>query len=69
MNERTHLLFTHCTDDGNQKIFAFVKIGLNLCSKVALGHLDVIFGGTILSHEVEEAIVNVNLDKEEINLG
>lgn len=62
MDKETHLLFAHCANDGNQKIFAFIKIGLDLRSKFTLRHFDIVLGGTVLSHEIEEAFVNVNLD-------
>jgi hypothetical protein len=63
MNKETHLLFTHCTNNGNQKIFAFIEIGMDLCSKIALRHFNIVFGGTVLSHEIEEAFIDVNLER------
>lgn len=56
-----YLLFLHSTDDGDQEILAFVEAALDLLSKVTLGHLDIIFSYTVLRHEVEETIVNVDL--------
>lgn len=57
-----YLLFLHSTDDSDQEIFAFVESRLDIISKVTLGHSDVIFGHTVLGHEVEETIVNVDLN-------
>jgi len=54
------LFFTHGGDDSNQKILSFLEISLNLLSKVTLRDLDIIFRGSILGHEIEEALVNVN---------
>jgi len=54
------LLFTHGTDDGDKQIFTFIEGGHNFFAHVALRNFDIIFGGAILGHKVEEAIINVN---------
>lgn len=57
----TYLLFAHGADDGDEEIFALIEAGLNLLAKVTLRDLDIVFGGTVGSHEIEEAIINVDL--------
>jgi hypothetical protein len=41
-------------------VLAVVKVGLDLLAKFALGDLDVVLAGTILGHQVEETVVDVD---------
>lgn len=45
-------LLTHSRDDSDQKVLALVKLGLQFFAQLAFGALDVILGGSILSHQV-----------------
>ena len=60
--EGNGLLLTHSRDDGDKEIFAFVEVGLDLLAHVTLGKLDVVLGGAVLSHQVEEAVIDVDLE-------
>ena len=55
------LLFTHSGDDGDEEILALVKVGLDQLAELAVGNLDIVLRGAILSHQVQEAVINVNL--------
>ena len=55
------LLLTHGRDDSDEQILALIEVGLDLLAKVALRKLDVVLGGTILGHEVEETVIDVDL--------
>ena len=57
----TYLLLIHGTDDGDQKIFSFFKRGCDLSSNVTFRDLDIVFGVAVISHEIKEAIINVDL--------
>ena len=59
--EKTHLLLAHGRDDGDEQILAVIEVGLDLLAKVTLRDLDIVLRGTVLSHEVEETIVDVDL--------
>jgi len=58
--KRDGLLFTHCADNGDKEILALIEPALNVTPEVALRHLNIILWGTILSHEVEETVVNID---------
>ena len=62
----SYLLLAHSRNDGDQEVLAFVKVGLNLGAEFTLRDLNIIFGGTILGHEVEETVVDVDLEKEQV---
>ena len=57
----TYLLFTHSSDDGDEQIFTGIKVTANLGAKITLGDLDVVFRGTVVSHEVKETVIDVDL--------
>ena len=59
--EKTHLLLAHGRDDGDEQVLAVIEVGLDLLAEVTLRDLDVVLRGTVLSHEVEETIVDVDL--------
>ena len=59
----THLLFTHGGNDRDKEVLAVIEVGLDLLAKVAVRKLDIVLGGTVLGHEVEEAVVDVDLQK------
>ena len=59
--DKTHSLFAHSTNDGDQEILAIVEAGLNIFAYVAFGKLDIVLWGAVLGHEVEETIVDVDL--------
>ena len=58
------LLLTHSGDDGDKEILAVIEARLDFLADVTIGYFDIILGSTILSHEVEETIVNVDLYAE-----
>ena len=55
------LLLTHSRDDGDKQVLALVEVGLDLLAHITLGKLDIVLGGTILSHQVEETVIDVDL--------
>lgn len=55
------LLLAHGGDDGDEELLAVVEVGLDLLAEFALGDLDVVLGGAVAGHEVEEAVVDVDL--------
>ena len=57
------LLLTHGRDDGDKQVLALVEIALDLLAKVAVRKLDIVLSGTVLGHEVEEAVVDVDLQE------
>lgn len=58
------LLLTHSGDNGDKEILAVIEAGLDLLADITIGNLDIILGSTVLSHEVKETIVNVDLRPE-----
>ncbi len=54
------LLFTHGRDDCHEKVLSVLKGSLNVLAQITLGYLDVVLGRSILSHEVEETIIDVH---------
>jgi len=54
------LLLAHGTDDRDKEILAIIETGLDFLAKIAFGDLDVVFGGAIGGHEVEETIIDVD---------
>lgn len=58
----TYLLLSHGRDDGNEYVRTRFKVFGNLFAKVAFGDFDVVLGDTVVGHEVEEAVVNVDLN-------
>lgn len=59
--ECIYLFFSHGTDDGDQEILAIIKASLDILSEITLGNTDVILSNTLLSHEVKEAIIKIDL--------
>ena len=57
------LLFAHGRDDGDQEILALIESTLNLGTHVTLGDLDIVLRSTILSHQVQEAVIDVDLER------
>lgn len=55
------LLLAHGGDNGDQQILAIIEVGMDLLAEITLGDLHIVLGGTISSHQVEEAIVDVDL--------
>ena len=66
--EGDSLLLTHGGDDGDEEVLAIIEIGLNLLAELAVRELDVVLGGAVLGHEVEEAVVDVDLSRVERGL-
>ena len=54
-------LFTHGGDDGDKEIFTVIEVALDLLANVALRDTNVVLGGTILGHQVQETIIDVDL--------
>ena len=59
---RDGLLLAHSRDDGDEEILAFLKAGLDFLANVTLGDLDVVLGDTVVGHQVEETVVDVDLE-------
>ena len=59
--EKTYLLLAHGRDDGDKEVLALIEVALDLLAEVTLRQLDVVLGGTVLSHEVQETVVDVDL--------
>lgn len=57
----SYLLLSHSANDSDHKFLVGVEFFLNLFAEVAFGNFDIIFRSTIGGHEVEEAIVDVDL--------
>ena len=55
------LLLAHGRNDRDEQILAVVEVGLDLLAHVTLGELDIVLGGAVLGHEVEEAVIDVDL--------
>jgi hypothetical protein len=54
------MLFTHCSNDGNQNVLTIIEQTLNLITKLTLGKLDVALGITRVSDQGQESILNIN---------
>lgn len=52
-------LLIHSGDDGDQQVLTLVESSLDGVTQLTLWSLDVILGVTILGHQVQETIVNV----------
>ena len=50
------LLLAHGGDDGNADLLARLESGLDVGTDLALGDLDVVLGGTVREHQVEETL-------------
>lgn len=59
-----HLL-TEGVDDGDDDLLAVLESLLNVLAKLVLGDLDVVLGVSVVVHQVEESVVNV----DELELG
>lgn len=59
------LLLAHGGDDGDEEVLAVVEVGLDLLAELALGDLDVVLRVAVLGHEVEEAVIDVDLGEPE----
>jgi len=56
-----YLLLAHGSDDSDKEIFTLIECGRDLRANVTLRNLNIILRGTILSHQVKEPIINVDL--------
>ena len=55
------LLLTHSRDDGDKQVLAVVELGLDLLAHITVGKLDIVLSSTVLSHQVKETVINVDL--------
>lgn len=55
------LLFAHGGNDGHQEILALVETSLDFLAEVTLRDLDVILRCAVGGHQVEEAVIDVDL--------
>ena len=55
-------LLTHGGDDRDQELLAFIETIGDTLSDVPLRDLDVVLGDTVVVHEVEETIIDVDLE-------
>ena len=60
--DSTDLLFSHGTNNSDQEILAVIKTCLYFFAQIAVGNFNIILGSTILCHEVQEPVVNVDLE-------
>lgn len=47
---------THGGNDGNSDLLAILESGFNVLAEFSFGDLDVVLGGTVLQHQVQEAL-------------
>ena len=59
------LLLTHSRDDGDQQVLAIFEASGDLVTHLTLRDFDIVLGGTILSHQVEETVIDVDLRQED----
>lgn len=59
--EKTYLLLSHSADDSNKQVLALIEVSLDLLAEFVVGDLNIVLGGTVGGHEVEETIIDVNL--------
>lgn len=57
--ERNGRLLAHGRDDGDEQVLAVVELGLDLVTQLTVWDLDVILGVTVVGHQGQEAVVNV----------
>lgn len=53
-------LLAHGGDDSDEKVLALVEFGLELVTELVLWELDVVLGVTIVGHQGEETVVDVD---------
>jgi hypothetical protein len=54
------LLLAHSRYDGDKQVFSVIESTLNLGAEFTFRDLDVVLGITILQHQIEETIVNID---------
>lgn len=60
--QRTSCLFlVHGRNDGHEKIFAFVKVSLNLTTDVTLWNFNIVLRVAVWIHQIQETVVDVDL--------
>lgn len=57
----THLFFCHSGDDRDEEIFAIIESSLDLLAKRALRNFNIILRSTVVGHQVEETLIDVDL--------
>ena len=55
------LLLAHSADNGNKKVFAFLETGVDTLANFAFRNTNVVLGVAVLVHQVQEAIVDIDL--------
>lgn len=58
--ERKTVLLTHSGNNGDHEVLAVIESSLDLLTKITIGNTDIVLGVTIVGHEVEETVVNVD---------
>jgi hypothetical protein len=56
-----YLLLAHGRDDSDKEIFTLIESSRDLTANLTLRNLNIILRGTVLSHQVKEPIINVDL--------
>jgi hypothetical protein len=64
-----YLLFVHGRDDRDKEIFAVFESSHDLGTNITLRDLNIVLRGTILSHQVKESIINVDLENTNVQPG
>jgi len=54
------LLLAHGRNDSHQEILALIEVRLDLLADIALRNTDIILGGAVISHQVEETFIDVD---------
>lgn len=54
------VFLAHGRDDGDHEILAIVEGGLDLVAELTVGDTDVVLGVTVVGHQVQETVVNVD---------
>jgi hypothetical protein len=57
--ERDSSLLTHGRDDGDQQVLTLVEGGLKGLTQITLWGSDIVLGVTVLGHQVQETVINV----------
>ena len=55
------MLFTHGGNDRDKEVLAVIEASADFLTKSTLGDLNVILRAAIVGHQVEEALINVDL--------
>lgn len=58
LTEGDSLLLAHSGNDGDEEVLSVIESLLDLVSNLALRELDIVLGGSVGRHHVEEAVID-----------